>query len=134
MKHRTLDQIRTNNFVIFPNFNGFRNQLVQNIFVSGFSWTERNNFRIVKQRKLWTNLSVSICNALITTISDLDETFSRCLLDISFAFTTQNMMHFKHNKYHAEKYNRRVLSFFCHDLSQREKNLRVFSIISHGVS
>ena len=53
VKHRTLDQIRTSNFVIFPNFKWFGNKLVQNlvgwnklarkILVLGFSWSERTS-------------------------------------------------------------------------------------------
>lgn len=58
---------------------------------------------MVKQQELWTNLSVSIGNLLMIAMSDLDETFRKCLPDIAFgiAITIQNitrMIHFKHKE------------------------------------
>ena len=75
------------------NFVG-RNKLVQNVLVSGVSWSERTNCLMVIQLELWTNLSVSICKLLIIANSDLDETFKKYLLFISFgiAMTTQNVI------------------------------------------
>ena len=113
VKHRTPDQIRTGNFVIFPNLKWFGNKLVQNfvgrnklvrkILVSEFSWSERTNSGMVKQQALWTNLGSSICNFLLIAMCDLDETFRECLSDFpsGIAITKQNkicMIHFKHNR------------------------------------
>ena len=67
---------------------------MQNVLVSGVSWSERTNCSMVIQLELWTNLSVSICKLLIIANSDLDETFKKYLLFISFgiAMTTQNVI------------------------------------------
>ena len=69
-----------------------RIKFVRKIFVSGVSWSKRTNSGMVKQKELWRNLSVSICNILIIAMSDLDETFRKHFPDISFgiAITIQN--------------------------------------------
>ena len=112
VKHRTPDQMRTRNFVIFPNLKWSGNELVRN-FVGrnklkdisfGVKLVREDNSGMVKQQELGTNWTASICtNLLIISMSDMDETFKECLPDIpsGITITIQNkicMWHFKHNR------------------------------------